>query len=68
MPSAAVGWLDSPKYDRHLNITGPLHTAVSGMVSEQTVFHGGDMASCLRLEIISKERFESLRVELKRQG
>ena len=51
-----------PKYDRHPNSAGPLHTAKSGMVAEQTVFHGGQMASCLRLTTISKQRFAALRV------
>lgn len=41
-----------PKYDRNLNVAGPLHTQIRGMPAEQTIFHGGAVASCLRIQTV----------------
>jgi predicted acyl esterase len=41
-----------PKYDRNLNTGGPLHTDRALAVARQTVFHGGDRPSRLRLTVM----------------
>lgn len=38
-----------PRYDRHPNSSGPLHTAQATTVAQQTVFHGGNTRSRLIL-------------------
>ncbi len=53
-----------PKYDNHLNTAEPLHSATSGMVARQTVFHGGQMPSRLRLPVLPDAALEALRLEL----
>lgn len=50
-----------PKFDRNLNTMAPMADAVVGMVVQQMVFHGGYMASRIRLSVIPRERVEMLR-------
>lgn len=49
-----------PRYDRHPNSAGPLHTATGSAVAHQTVFHGGATPSRLTLSVLEKEEFEAL--------
>lgn len=51
-----------PKFDRNLNSAEPPHLATRSMVARQTVFHGGRMASRLRLPVVSRAAWETLRV------
>jgi putative CocE/NonD family hydrolase len=44
-----------PKFDRNLNAAAPFGTAEEAVVARQRVFHGGAMASCLRLPVIPRE-------------
>ena len=52
------------KFDQNLNTTAPLHAATAAMVARQTVFHGGEMASRLRLPVLPAGALEALAVDL----
>ena len=47
-----------PKYDRHLNIAGALHSEARGLTADQTVHHGGATASLLRLRIMDPQQLD----------
>ncbi|MEM8996427.1 MAG: CocE/NonD family hydrolase [Acidobacteriota bacterium] len=51
-----------PKFDRHLNTSGDWIKASVGMVAQQTVFHGGAMASRLLLPVVPADRVEEHRI------
>ncbi|MEO1083583.1 MAG: CocE/NonD family hydrolase, partial [Acidobacteriota bacterium] len=51
-----------PKFDRHLNTSGDWSKASTGMVAQQTVFHGGAMASRLLLPVASPEQVQAHRI------
>jgi putative CocE/NonD family hydrolase len=53
-----------PKFDNNLNTAVSPHLATAGTVARQTVFHGGAMASCLRLLAMPADALEALRVAL----
>lgn len=53
-----------PKFDNHPNSAAPLHRATGSMVARQTVFHGGSVASRLRLPVLPDGAAEALAVEL----
>ncbi|MCP4655711.1 MAG: CocE/NonD family hydrolase [bacterium] len=53
-----------PKFDRNLNTAGPLHRATASMLARQTVFHGGERASRLRLPVIPADALHALEVDL----
>ena len=53
-----------PKYDRHLNVPGPLHLQSRGLVAEQTVHHGGPTASCLKLRVLERHEIEAHELKL----
>lgn len=50
-----------PKFDRNLNTISPCANGTVGMVAQQMVFHGGAMASRLRLSVIPRAHVELLR-------
>ena len=54
-----------PKYDRNINTAARLHSTAVTATAQQNVFHGGPMASCLRLHTLSNERL-SIQPELRR--
>ena len=49
-----------PRYDRHPNTAGPLHSATASAVAHQTVFHGGATPSRLLLRVLPAEAFARL--------
>jgi hypothetical protein len=50
-----------PKYDRNLNVAAAPADATTAMIARQTVYHGGEMASRLRLAVIPPARIPALR-------
>lgn len=57
----AISSSNFPKFDRNLNTAADAFTGRSSLVARQTVFHGGETASRLRLPILPREAFEALR-------
>ena len=57
-----------PKFDNHLNSAEPFHTATAAMVARQTVFHGGELASCLHLPVLPPAALAALRLDLPGKG
>jgi putative CocE/NonD family hydrolase len=49
-----------PRFDRHPNTAGPLHTATGSAVAHQTVFHGGETPSRLELTVLGPGDLEQL--------
>jgi putative CocE/NonD family hydrolase len=50
-----------PKFDRNLNTAADAFSGTASMVARQTVFHGGEMASRLRLPVLPPSALEALR-------
>ncbi len=49
-----------PKFDRNLNAALPTCSVTEGMVARQTIYHGGRMASRLRLPVLPAEAVAAL--------
>lgn len=49
-----------PRYDKHPNHSGELHTVTGSTVAHQTVFHGGNTLSRLTLAVLEREQVEKL--------
>ena len=50
-----------PKFDRNLNTSAEAFTGTASLVARQTVFHGAEMASRLRLPVLPSAALEALR-------
>ena len=49
-----------PRFDRHPNTAGPLHTATASAVAHQTLFHGGGTPSRLLLSVLDRDALDRL--------